>query len=86
MLISNEYLALQRELHSRGNYGTSAMRWADTVHNIAVKAGCMTVLDYGCGQGYLAQALPRDRDYKVNEYDPAIEGKDTPPRPADLVF
>lgn len=41
----------------------------------------LSVLDYGCGRGYLAKALP----FPIAEYDPAIPGKDESPRPADLV-
>ena len=87
MLISAEYLDLQRELHRRSDYGISSQKWADIVHDLATKFGCRTILDYGCGKGYLAATLlNRPRDYVVSEYDPAIEGRDTPPGPADLVF
>jgi 2-polyprenyl-3-methyl-5-hydroxy-6-metoxy-1,4-benzoquinol methylase len=87
LLISPEYLELQRELHSRGNYGVSALRWADAVNELACAHRCRTVLDYGCGRGLLAQALPFHRPYDLYEYDPAIEGKDVPPRGLfDMVF
>jgi 2-polyprenyl-3-methyl-5-hydroxy-6-metoxy-1,4-benzoquinol methylase len=49
---------------------------------------CTSVLDYGCGQGTLLQALqcfPRP-ERLLQEYDPAIDGKDEPPQErADLV-
>jgi len=88
LLISDEYLALQRELHSRGGYGVSAPKWASVVHDLAIRAECRTVLDYGCGQGLLSHHLPpeRKREYRVTEYDPAIEGKNALPRYADLIF
>jgi hypothetical protein len=41
-----------------------------------------SVLDYGCGKGTLAASIGNTI---VSEYDPAIEGKDSPPEPADLV-
>lgn len=72
MLISPEYLELQRELHSRGNYGVSAIRWADIIHARMASYQCATMLDYGCGRGFLSQALPADRTYQVTGYDPAI--------------
>ncbi|MCI0564617.1 MAG: hypothetical protein MN733_39620 [Nitrososphaera sp.] len=40
------------------------------------------VLDYGCGKGLTAAGLP----FPIKEYDPAIEGKDTLPEPADVVL
>ena len=46
-----------------------------------------TILDYGCGQGkfkeWMSQNLP---SYNVSEYDPGIEGKDSPPNPADYII
>jgi hypothetical protein len=40
-----------------------------------------SILDYGCGKGYLSRSLP----FPIWEYDPAIPGKEESPRPADLV-
>lgn len=76
-LITAEYIALQKDLHSRFNYGYGA----DVKEAIAWISDSGSVLDYGCGQGKLRQALG-DR---VQEYDPAIEGKDGIPYPADYV-
>lgn len=74
-------------MHSRGSYGVSGMRWADTVNHLATMGRCATVLDYGSGQGVLAQALPSERSYRVIEYDPALPDKEEhPTEPADLVF
>src|SRR5215472_11827136 len=86
MLISPEYLELQRELHSRGSYGLSSGRWAKPVSVLAAEIGATAVLDYGCGQGYLKQKLADFVPFPIYEYDPAIEGKDEPPSRADLVF
>lgn len=84
-LISPEYLAEQRALHAapRG-YGQRGDKWAPTVLFLAGECMAKTILDYGCGQGSLGVAL-RSAGYRVAEYDPAIDGKDAPPRPADLV-
>src|SRR5262245_5174458 len=83
MLISPEYLALQKELHAAGNYGTGvqtkdANEWVRKVAPIG-----SSVLDYGCGQGTLKAAL--GADYDVREYDPAVEGKTANPDRADYV-
>lgn len=83
-LISEGYLDEQRTLHAapRG-YGQRGDKWASTISGIAQRHHVMSILDYGCGQGSLARALP---DLKIAEYDPAIEGKDAPPdRTFDMV-
>jgi len=81
-LISPEYRALNKKLHE-GNpvYGIGGGLLAPVVIEMVKKAGSKSVLDYGCGKGFLAKALP----FPIWEYDPCIPGKDAPPRPADLV-
>lgn len=81
MLISHDYLELQKALHAGGRYGVSSGRWADTARRLAEREDCAGILDYGCGQGQLNQALGEC----VREYDPAVAGKDQEPEPADLV-
>jgi hypothetical protein len=81
MLISPDYLELQRKLHAGGRYGVSSGRWVDTVRSLAERENCADILDYGCGQGQLKAALGDC----VTEYDPAIAGKELEPEPADLV-
>src|SRR5262245_6373891 len=78
--ISEDYLALQRDMHVRYDYGVgmAAGECADMIHGLDVR----TVLDYGSGQGHLKPLLD---GYEVEEYDPAIEGKDTDPARADIV-
>jgi hypothetical protein len=80
-LISPEYLELQRQLHAKGNYGTSSGRWIYTISSLAAKYECRDILDYGCGEGNLKKSLGE----KVREYDPCQSGKDADPEPADLV-
>ena len=84
-LISEAYRAEQVRLHAdpRG-YGGRGRKWADTVREVARTYGCVSMLDYGCGQGSLAVALAGS-GLQVAEYDPAVAGKDAPPAPADLV-
>lgn len=80
-LISPHYLEMNKALHATGSYGIRGHARAHDVLNIAVDYDCRTILDYGCGQGTLKDALT----LPVREYDPAIEGKHFPPQPADLV-
>lgn len=81
MLITNDYLELQRDLHANYNYGkgVDAEECAKIVKGL-IQTG--TVLDYGCGQGHFARLLS---GYDVEEYDPCIEGKDEEPATADIV-
>lgn len=82
-VISEEYLKLQRQLHEDNlAYGVGGGKYADTVKELCRKLDTKSVLDYGCGKGYLAKAL----DFPIWEYDPAIFGKSDEPRPADIVF
>jgi 2-polyprenyl-3-methyl-5-hydroxy-6-metoxy-1,4-benzoquinol methylase len=83
MFITPEYLALQKQLHQANeHYGTSGAKYADIVRQIS-KWGRLSVLDYGCGRQTLAKAL--GPAYRVTNYDPCIEGLDTPPDPHPVV-
>jgi len=80
--ISQRYVDLNRQLHHDNyNYGGHGDRYASIVKKLCEKQKLKSVLDYGCGKGALAEAL----DFPIWEYDPCIEGKEAPPRPADLV-
>ena len=81
-LISAEYKQLNSQLHKQNLfYGVGGGKHAAMILDIAKKLHTTSVLDYGCGKGYLAKEIP----YPIWEYDPAIPGKDEAPRPADLV-
>lgn len=81
-LISAEYRDLNVRLHRENSaYGVGGERHAPIVMKLAQTLGTKNVLDYGSGKGRLAQAIP----WQIAEYDPAIPGKDTSPKPADLV-
>ena len=80
-LITPAYMEAQRALHAQGNYGISSGRWADIIREITETEKLKSVLDYGCGQGQLRAKLGDI----VSEYDPCIAGKDSDPKPADLV-
>lgn len=80
--ISATYKDLNRQLHETNlAYGIGGQRHAELVMKIARNLGTTSILDYGCGKGYLAKHIP----FPIWEYDPAIPGKDESPRPADLV-
>lgn len=81
MLISASYKELNKRLHSKGNYGFSGHKYAPLVANIARQLETRDILDYGCGARTLEHAL----GYPIRNYDPCIEGLDTPPEPADIV-
>ena len=87
-VISEDFRALNAKLHADNlTFGVGGGKHADTVLRLMatlkdkVVEGQPSLLDYGCGKGYLGKALP----FPIWEYDPAIPEKATPPRPADLV-
>jgi hypothetical protein len=83
MLITPEYKALQKQLHdSNAKYGTSGANYADIVRQIS-DWGRLSILDYGAGRCTLSQAL--GPAFRVTNYDPCIEGLDTPPDPHPIV-
>lgn len=80
--ISAEYAHLNAELHRQNlAYGVGGGKHADVVTKLAQQLKTTSVLDYGCGKGFLAKELP----WPIWEFDPAIPGKQEPPRPADIV-
>lgn len=84
-MISKDYKEQNRKLHeTRPDYGTSGAKWAEHIASIAQFSKSNNLLDYGCGKGTLRKAL-FGSGLTVQEYDPAIEGKDSPPNPADIV-
>jgi hypothetical protein len=57
-------------------------RWVDRVKELAELVQARTILDYGCGP---SRGISRFLPYAVRDYDPGVEGLDTPPKPVDLV-
>ena len=81
-LISAPYRELNAKLHQENlAYGVGGGKHAETVLKITKALETTSVLDYGCGKGYLAKALP----FPIWEYDPAIPEKAESPRSADVV-
>lgn len=83
-LITPSYVLEQHALHKDPAYGSGSHRHAYLVAGIARLEGCKTILDYGCGKGTLGSVL-RNAGIKLNEYDPGVPEKSSPPQPADLV-
>lgn len=85
----------------RPDYGAGGHKWAELVWQLAHKHKAESVLDFGAGKSTLHQALKQNEPayrfrahYCCKEhgwlknwqnFDPAIEGLDEAPRPADLV-
>ena len=83
-LISDEYRDLNSQMHREKKYGFGGSDWTDKVEQLRNELKLKTVLDYGCGQGTLGAALGNPEWFR--EYDPAIPGKEYPPRiVSDLV-
>jgi hypothetical protein len=81
-MISQQYLEQIKELHRTREWGASGYSHAPMIRQWCEETNSRTVLDYGCGTGTLKAALS---GIEVFEYDPAIPGKDGPPRSADLL-
>jgi len=81
-LISAEYRNLNERLHHDNlTYGVGGSKHAPVVLKLAESLKTTSILDYGCGKGYLAKNLP----FPIWEYDPAVPGKEADPRPADII-
>lgn len=81
-VISAAYRDLNKQLHKQNiAYGVGGGKHAKIVLELCKNLDTRSILDYGCGKGYLAKEIP----FPIWEYDPAIPGKDESPRPADLV-
>jgi hypothetical protein len=81
MLISEAYREQNKQLHKGGIFGTSGHKMAPLVGGMAIVHKTRNILDYGCGQRLLENAL----GFPIKNYDPCIEGLDAPPEPANIV-
>ena len=82
MRYSGQYKELQKELHAREpGYGTSGMKHAGHVQELARRMETREILDYGCGKQTLQKNLP----FPITNYDPFIAGCDDEPEPHNLV-
>lgn len=88
-----EYMKLQREMHETEKYGVSGIQNLPTIFHgisqLAKKHGAVSVLDYGSADGKTFMKLqeefwlPPSVDLRL--YEPALEGLNAEPEPADFV-
>jgi hypothetical protein len=84
--ISNDYLALQKELHRNPQYGTASLSFAPIVRRIIAIYHVHSISDYGAGKKNLELGLRRLglTNFEYFPFDPAFpEYGDA--KPADLV-
>lgn len=91
---SKEYAALQRELHSHGNYGGAGLSFIPTVFHgvaqLAKRLGSVHVLDYGSSTGKTMKEV-RGRMWIPDTvtdacYDPFVPEFAAEPSPADFLI
>lgn len=84
MLITPHYIDQNRQLHSKDEfYGVSGGKWANHAKQLIQMIGTIDILDYGCGKGEMAKALPQ---FAIRQYDPCIPEHAAEPEPADVVL
>lgn len=84
--ISDEYRAANAHEHDKADgYGVRGFKHLDKVLSCAQRFGAASVLDYGCGQGTLADRAKRVSAVPFACYDPAVKRFSAEPKPADLV-
>lgn len=83
MNITEEYRALNKKLHQNNSgWGSSARLRVGGVQKLAAEQNVKTILDYGCGKGL----MKIQSGLEMDEYDPAIPGKDiVPDKKYDMV-
>lgn len=84
-LISDDYRALQAELHKNPDYGSASVLFAPIVSKICEQYGVQEILDYGAGKGRLAQHLRTKRPIRMTMYDPVMPQWSARPEPAEMV-
>jgi len=79
---SSKYRSQLEQLHKSQSWGADGAKHAKVVEGIAANMNALTILDYGCGEMKLAEALkPR----RVSGYDPGIPERRSMQKPCDLV-
>ena len=83
MLISESYLAEQKRLHERRDYGVMGHSYGHLVRQVITQVGANEILDYGAGKQSLKQYIYPGVFYRA--YDPAVAEISEPPAPAQFV-
>jgi hypothetical protein len=89
-LCSDEYRSTIQAMHRQEKWGGKGARFVAATQELIDRVQGwvqkprekVTVLDYGCGRGSLAEAL---KPHRCQQYDPAIKGKHVLPKPTDIV-
>lgn len=83
----SDYWLKQNQLKHRSEpeWGQGGVGFLVPVLNFAHELNAKTILDYGCGKGFLGKLL-QDNGFAVSDYDPAVLGEDILPFPCDLVI
>lgn len=82
-LYSKAHIEQQKEIHRRRpEYGAAGHLFAKTIVDIASSLNTKDVLDYGAGKRALEKSVPV---LAIKSYDPAVDGIDMTPDPADVV-
>ena len=86
-LISEQYRAMQQQLHQNPDYGVASVHYAPLVAQVIEAVGAQELLDYGAGKGRLGQTLNLHirRPLTIHHYDPAIPHWSQPPKPCGFV-
>jgi len=93
-LFTDEYAALQRELHAGGNYGVTGSQYTPSIFHaicqLAKRHGAISVLDYGSAAGNTFAALQQQYwlppGVVFHYYDPFIPEHSQTPEVVDLVI
>ena len=82
-LTSPDYRRQLEQLHESRQWGADGLKHAVAVRQLIKQYEPKTILDYGCGENRLAQALAPIR---VSGYDPGIPERSSMPKPCELVI
>jgi hypothetical protein len=81
-LSSPAYRAQLNAMHAGRVWGNDGHKHASAVRAFADMIEPATILDYGCGGGTLAAAVPERR---IQMYDPGVPGREGTPKPVDMI-
>ena len=86
-LISEDYRAMQQQLHKNPDYGVASVHYAPLVAQVIEAVNVNELLDYGAGKGRLGMTLKQNmkRPLTIHHYDPAIPEWSAPAKPCGFV-
>ena len=86
-LISEDYRAMQQQLHKNPDYGVASVHYAPLVAQVIEAVNVNELLDYGAGKGRLGLTLKQQmkRPLTIHHYDPAIPEWSAPAKPCGFV-